>query len=331
MATTAVLDIRIPFSTRHQDWTGRLQLNGWDSALNRRYADALIAELQANADEFSDVEIAAIRLGGGHASHLGGECLWSVVRTARSLYHVAEGAPLSMRCSAADFSGASMPMFRRCGATRFDLEMLSLSSTAFNRVNETDSLELYPILCNSFLHSHANDALGLVLLVGSPKASDLEVRRSFLEARHYHTAHVIIERFGEGAGTTGTQTEAGAAGSAGDARVAGAMEETAGSAEAAEASARCEAQIADAREVLGAAGFREYAPLRFARPGCEDPVIAAWHGGGDVIGIGLGARTRFAGALSTNTTDVETYLGFSHDFTKITASVEAVGTEAAQA
>ena len=63
MGIQAVMDIRVPFSTQRQPWTGRLQLNGWDGALNRAYARALIAELEANADEFADVELQAVRLG----------------------------------------------------------------------------------------------------------------------------------------------------------------------------------------------------------------------------------------------------------------------------
>ena len=306
MAATAVLDIRFPFSTREQTWTRRLQINGWDSALNRRYADALVAELEANADEFADVEIRAVRLGGGRASHIGGEALWQVMRTVRKLYHLAPDAPVSMRCAAADFSGASMPYFKRSGVGRFDLEMLSLSSTAFNRVNNTDSLDLYPVLCNSFLHSQSNDSLGIVLLCGSPQASDIEVRRSFLEAKHYNVSHVIVECF---EGNASTDEAKGAEGKA----------------EGDSPAVRCAAQVADGRELLKTAGFREYAPLHFARPGCEDRYFETLRDGTDVIGIGLGARTVFDGAFSVNTSDLDIYLTYPHDFTKITVSAGRIG------
>ncbi len=195
----AVMDIRVPFSTKRQPWTGRLQVNGWDSTLNCAYARALIAELEANAGEFGDVEIQAVRFGGGHASRLGGEALWGVVCTVRARYNLAPGAPVTMRCALGDISGASMPYFKRAGVTRFDLEVLSLSTTAYAAVNPEGSLEFYPLVCNSFLHSPRNDSLGLVLLAGSPAASDIEVRRSFLDAPHYHTAHVIVEHY-EGPG-----------------------------------------------------------------------------------------------------------------------------------
>lgn len=290
MGIQAVMDIRVPFSTQRQPWTGRLQLNGWDGALNRAYARALIAELEANADEFADVELQAVRLGGGHASHLGGEALWDVVRTVRARYNVAPDAPVTMRCALGDISGASMPYFKRAGVTRFDLEVLSLSATSYAAVNPEGSLEFYPLICNSFLHAPANDSLGVVLLAGSPAVSDIEVRRSFLEAPHYHTAHVVVECY-EGPGAD---------------------------------EARCTSRIEDGRAVLEAAGLHEYAPLRFARPGCEDTYMRAMAQGGQVIGVGLGARTRFGGAETVTTSDLDTYLARSHDFTQITVEARAV-------
>lgn len=288
MTIEAILYIQIPFSTREQTWTKRLQINGWDSELNRRYADAVAEELRANADEFENVEIAAVRIGGGDASHIGGEAMWTIMRTARECFNFNKDTPVSMRCSLSGISGASMPYFKRSGVKRFDFEMLTLSTTAFNRLNETDKLSFYPIVCNSFLHSETNDSLGLALLAGSPKASDVEVHRSFLEAKYYNAARVFIEKY-EGPDANDEHADA---------------------------------QIDDAREVLSKSGFIEYAPLRFAKAGCEDPFYQKLEDGSDVIGFGLGAQTRFDGALSTNTNDLDLYLQSSYDFTQITASVE---------
>lgn len=149
-ALQAVMDIRVPFSTKRQPWTGRLQVNGWDSTLNCAYARALI-----------------------------------------------------------------------------------------------------------------------------------------------HTAHVIVEHY-EGPGAD---------------------------------EARCASQIEDGRVVLEEAGLHEYAPGCFARPGCEDPALRALRSAvsaGQVIGVGLGARTRFAGAETVTTGDLDTYLAWSHDFAKITVEARAV-------
>ena len=81
---------------------------------------------------------------------------------------------------------------------------------------------------------------------------------------------------------------------------------------------RAACQLRDARTVLVGAGFSEYAPLRFALPGHEDPFEEAFGSGSDIIGFGAGAVTRFEGAYSVNTEDLATYLAFSGDFTRIT-------------
>lgn len=43
-----------------------------------------------------------------------------------------------------------------------------------------------------------------------------------------------------------------------------------------------------------------------------------------MIGVGLGARTRFAGAETVTTGDLDAYLAWSHDFAKITVEARAV-------
>jgi oxygen-independent coproporphyrinogen-3 oxidase len=290
MPKEAVLDIRVPFSKKRQEWTTRTQVVGWDSALNVRYAEALTAELEASAADFSDVSIKAVRIGGGQAGHLGGENLWTVVRAARELYGISSDVPVSLRCAVSNFSGASMPLFRRCGITRFDLEVLSLSTTAFNRLNFTDPFAFYRVVCNDFLHSYANDSLGIVLLVGHPDASDIEVRRSFLDVRHHNVSRVIIEPY------RGPHADP----------------------------ARCERQRADNAALLASLGFIEYAPLRFARPCCEDPFFQMKQSGANVIGIGLGAVTRFDGAETENTSVLDSYLKFSGDFARITVRADKV-------
>ncbi len=72
-----------------------------------------------------------------------------------------------MRSSIANVSGATMPFFSDAPrVTRFDFEMLSLNPVDFVRLNRVDNLNDLPIICDHFLHSYANDTLGLVLAFG---------------------------------------------------------------------------------------------------------------------------------------------------------------------
>lgn len=275
MRTRAVVNVEVPSS-------GRVRKMGVSE--RAAYAGALQREIEANATEFADVEVVAVRLGGGQASNLGGEGLVLVTTALRKCLDVLPEAPLSLRCSPADITAAWLPLFKRAGTSRYDIEMLTLCETSFHRVSPEGDLGLYPLMCNSMLHSEQAKNLGLVLVVGDPRQSDVECRRGFLAAHRYGCVHVTVEAY----------------------RGPRADEE------------RTACQLKDARAVLAGAGFLEYAPLRFALPGHEDPFEEALESGADVIGFGAGAATRFEGAYSVNTEDLATYLAFSGDFTRIT-------------
>ena len=49
--------------------------------------------------------------------------------------------------------------------------------------------------------------------------------------------------------------------------------------------------------------------------------------GMDVLGFGLGARTRFDGALTVNTTQLPLYLAHSGEYAQITAQAQQLGTD----
>lgn len=64
---------------------------------------------------------------------------------------------------------------------------------------------------------------------------------------------------------------------------------------------------------LRAEGFAEYLPGEWALPGHEYRFLQMYAQGIDVLGFGLGARTRFDGVGASNTDDLSTYLRFSDD------------------
>ena len=70
--------------------------------------------------------------------------------------------------------------------------------------------------------------------------------------------------------------------------------------------------------LLETAGYRSYAPGRFAKPGQEDRYTLLKSSGADELAFGLGARTRFAGAISENTWDLATYLAHPEDYLALT-------------
>lgn len=283
-----VLSIAVPFCVKRCAYCTRAIVEGWDVARMHAYLEAVQREIEANADEFEDCRVTALHWGGGLASMANAQDVADTMRLVRARFDMADGAPVTMRAAIANISGASMPFFKRAGVTRFDFEMMSLFPLGYSRVNKRDSLGDLPVVSDHFLHAYANDSLGIVLLYGTDAAEPDNFRRSVVEFTRSEASHLVLQR-AEGASTMPDE--------------------------------RADEQVDNVRPLLEAAGFREYLPLRFAKPGCEDAYALAVARGGDRVGFGLGAVTRFDGVESVNTSDLDRYCAASHDFAAITVDV----------
>ena len=288
----AIVKIEVPIVVDDHALRRPGMQTGWDSKRNTRYAEALVAEIKANAGQFDDFRVCAVSLGGGAASNLG-RGVADVMRALRASLDVADDAQITMESCVANISGATMPFFLRAKVQRFDFEMLSLNSRDFSSLNRVDALGDLPIICDNFLHAYANNRLGFVLAYGhgAPEGQNgpLNVRRSALEATRTHTAHVRLERVCDEL-YAGEETEA--------------------------------RHLAEVRDVFNAAGFVEYLPLMFAKPGNEDRFALMEAEGAPRIAFGAGATTRLDGVASTNTSDFELYCEKSADFAAITVDVQ---------
>lgn len=283
------LHLNIPFCLQQCSFCSSAVISGWDSKRMHAYMGALQAEVLANAEQFEDCEVVAVRLDGGTASMAHGEDIVELLKSVRSRYAVREGAPVSMQASISSFSGASMPLFKRAGITRFDLEVMSLDPVAFPRYNKTDALGDFAVVCDYFLHTYANNNLGLILMWGLDEPASPSFRRSIKAAVNTHAVHIILQPCrGE------------------EVLPADAME----------------SQYLQGREMLLDVGFAEYAPCCFSKPGFEDPCLLDRAQAYESLGLGLGAETVFDGIVSTNTSDLACYLANSADYMKITAEVE---------
>ncbi len=302
-ARIAVVRLELPFSPERRGRPERERVVGWDSGRSLAYLQALGREIAANAGQFPDVEVRAVRLGGGIATNAPAQALSEVYRELSRIVRIAGDASITARASIHNISGASMPWMRRIGVGRFDFEMLSLDSVDFGRLNRVDSMADLPYVEDSFLHAYAHDNLGFVLAYGYDAPDTASFRRSVVAFTRSPASHLTLERW-EGWRVPDGPDRPG------------------------RASATLEAeQLGQARDVLAQAGFAEYAPLRFARPGGEDRLTMLEAGGADVLSFGLGATTRFMGTVSTNTSDWETYLAHSDDYAAITADARPAGRE----
>lgn len=284
----AVVSVEIPFAM-DDSLRGRPHLAlGWDNARAARYTDAVCAEIQAAAGLFDDCRICAVRLGGGVAT-MAGRGLAAIAAALHRALPMDGDVAVTATASVANISGATFPFFRRAGIGRFDFEMLSLNPANFTRLNRVDSLADFPVVCDHFLHAYANDSLGVTLAYGYEPATGEDAvtacRRSALAAARTRTAHVRL-------------VPAGAASAAGP--------------------AEAKAQRAAMADALAGAGFAEYLPGLFAKPGREDRFALLENAGAPRIGFGAGARTRLDGAETRTTADLERYCAHSADFSAIT-------------
>lgn len=287
-----LMRINVPFCVRKCSFCVRNVIEGRDTALIHDYVMALAVELRENAEEFADCQIQAIRFGGGCASVIDGADFEKLIRLIRSCYDVVEGAPITMRVSPADINGANMPFYNRVGVSRYDLEMISMEPQDFIHLDYLNYFDQLPYIASGFLRADRRPVMGNVLLYGKKTVSKWGFRRSVLETVRRSFCHVLLQR------CVGND----------------AMDD-----------AQAKAQLDEAAEILTEHGFTEYLPGRWAKPGSEDQFFTGAAKGMDVLAFGLGARTRFGGAQTTNTSDVNLYIRHSGEYEMIT--VDAVRSE----
>lgn len=303
----AVMQLNIPLCLRREGWDARPLVEGWNSARAHEYMLALQRELAANAEEFSDFRIVAVRWGGGIASMASAQDISDAMRLVRERYAVAPDAPVTLEASISNVSGATMPFFKRAGITRFDFEMMQLTPMAFSKVNGTDHLGDLELVSDYFLKAYATDLLGMVLLYGSAAADPNAFRQSITAFLCGKASHLRLVRAAGADVLDDVETAA---------------------------------QLASAVERLEEAGFRQYAPLHFAKLGKEDRFTVLTEGRlaegavldrvsaaalpTPVLSFGLRAQTVVDGALTRNTDDFGLYCAHADDFARITASVEAL-------
>jgi oxygen-independent coproporphyrinogen-3 oxidase len=262
---------------------------------------AVRLEVQANAADLAGLRVVAVRFGGGIASYAG-EDIWETMRCLRSCLDIANDAPVTMRSSVSNISGANMTWFKRAGVSRFDFEIMSLNQMDFFLLNHTDSLTDFTTICDYILRPQQTNLLGLVLVYGhsakTHRASIQNFRATLFAALRSHAVHLKLLRY--------------------DAKSATASAE----------SGIAEEHLASAREILAENGFCEYIPLHFAPAGFEDKynlLRVSKHDSDNSVaqlGFGLNARTVIDGIVATNTSDLALYLQKSADYQAITASVQ---------
>lgn len=286
-----VMKLNVPFCTRKPSFVWKKLIETGRTDTVHQYILALARELAANAEEFADCRVEAIRLGRGTASMMNGSDFDQLCRLIRERYDVAEDAGITMRCSPADINGANQPFYNRNHVTRYDLEFFSLEPQDFIHLDCLNYMDQLPYISSGFLRASQRPVMGFVLLYGKKTISRWGFRHSLLETTRRPVSHVLLQKC---AGEDQLDAEG------------------------------CTAQLAEASEILTEAGYHEYLPQRWAKEGCEDRFWSGAAAGKPVLAFGLGAVTAIDGARSKNTDDLELYLAHSGDYTQITEETKAL-------
>ncbi len=274
---SVLLRLNLPFCEAGCDFCPRRVVGGRDPKRLHACVSAIERELCANADDFSDCRIEAVRIGGGNATALTGEDLWALYVCIAEQYDLAPGAPVTISASPFQISGARLAFSNRIPITRYDYELLSLS--ADDTWTGLPDLREKLRIAAAMTHADQNGSMGAELLLGHPEQSPGSLHGSIVQLLRGPMVHLTLRRH-PAAGEAGLPPRD--------------------------------------RACLTQAGFFEYLPLRWARPGHADRYACLRRAGTDELAFGPGARTHFGGAVSENTMDIDRYLAHSNDYALIT-------------
>ena len=274
----ALLRLNFPFCFQKCDFCKKDIVTGWDTRRLHECALATVREIEAAAEDFADCEIAAIRLDGGDVTALTGEDLWTLDRTVRASFSVREDAPVTLLSNPFQINGSLLAFANRIPVRRWDYEVFSTRAGDDAWLRRPDCREKLR-LAGAMTHAEEEGSMGAVLVLGHPDQTPERFRRTLVDLIRTPMVHLTLWR----------HPAAGAA-----------------------------ALPEEDRALLIEAGFEEYLPGCFARPGREDRYLSLRRAGAPVLAFGVGARTEFDGAYSRNTTDPALYAAHSDDFRRIT-------------
>lgn len=304
------LDVHLPFSY----WL--------DEALDRKcpalrpsdrlvasYAAALIAEIESLGADLGESAplVGSVYFSGGYLGLLDPEAFRDVLRAVRRSFPVAASG---LEVDAVTFPGsldmyaASAYLDEHLGALMFEVPTLSAEEA-----RETGAPNALQALDKSVyvLRSYGAAELGLVLptrLPGTGAGGRTEEAWRYIAGQisHYQPAHVELVE------PRGSDDAAGGAGEDGQGEGALPMD------------VQAKAGATVLTGLLRERGYREVDPGFFTRND-EPPAFVrtrqARRGGGDYLGIGLGAESRTGGFYTKNTCDLRRYLANASDCRKI--------------
>ena len=284
-----LVELYIPYCIREEPYRKQLQLVG-SNAEKIAYMDALKRELLSWEGELAGYEVTALRLSGGSATVMSPDRLGDLLRTARELLPLQQGAELSVDTQPLTVGTPALTGIAAGRPNRMELMMRSSSDEelrALGCAHTTQHVQNAELFFNRF---HLNN-YGLTVDLGIPGQTEGSFHNTLHACTIYHPAHIHI------------QTP--------EIRDAEGMPDE-------------EARFAwyrDACAYLEENGYRRYAAGDFCLPQHESRYVLGELDGAARLGLGLGAVSCMDGFLTRNTNNPAIYLAHAGDYEKTTAEV----------
>ena len=287
-----LVELYIPYCIREEPFRKQLQRVGSNAEKNA-YMNALKQELLSWEGELDGYEVPALRLSGGSVTVMSPDLLGDLLRTAREILPLTQGAELSVDAQPLTIGTPALTGLAAGRPNRMELMMRTSSEEELRALGCAHTVQQLNNAILFFNRFHLNN-YGLTIDLGIPGQTEQSWHNTLHACTIYHPAHIHLQtpeiRDAEGMPEGETRF----------------------------------AWYRHACEYLEENGYLRYTAGDFCLPQHESRYTRAELDAPARLGLGLGAVSLLDGYLTRNTNNPAIYLAHAGDFEKMTAEAFAV-------
>ena len=239
------------------------------SAVESRYVDALLSELEQRCSTWAGLELASVYFGGGTPSLLSAESIGRLLAGVRGTFDSGARVEVTLEVNPSTTERERLPGFRAAGVTRLSIGLQSFDDTVLQRLGRAHRAgEGRQTLAAA--REAGFEQLSVDLLFGVPDQTEAALARDLAEISEFAPQHVSAYGLTIESGTPYARGVAGGQLALPEPDIAAEWTE----------------QVWNALE---GSGLRQYEISSFAQPGCEAVHNQRYWKRLPVLGLGMGA------------------------------------------
>lgn len=287
-----LVELYIPYCIREEPFRRQLQLLGSNAEKNA-YMKALKQELLSWEGELDGYEVPALHLSGGSATVMSPDLLGDLLRTAREILPLKQGAELSVDAQPLTIGTPALTGLAAGRPNRMELMMHASSDEELRALGCAHTVQQLNNAILFFNRFHLNN-YGLTIDLGIPGQTEQSWHNTLHACTIYHPAHIRLQtpEIRDAEGMPGEETRF--------------------------------AWYRHACEYLEENGYLRYTAGDFCLPQHECRYTCAELDAPARLSLGLGAASLLDGYLTRNTNNLDIYLTHAGDYEKTTAEVFSV-------